>query len=67
MILWCDGLKTRAGSKRYPSNDDNTSNSAKKGTQERVKQVVDVLKKQHGKKYTSMQYCLWVEMVSIKV
>jgi len=52
--LWCDGLKTTAGSKRKLSNDDNeTSSSTRNNTQEELQQVVDVLKKQFGEKYTS--------------
>ena len=37
VVLWCYGLRTRAGSKRQPSNDDDDiSRSARKDTQERV-------------------------------
>jgi len=55
VVLWCDGLKTRAGSKRQPSNDDDSSShSAKKDTQEQVQKVVDILKKQNGDKYTGI-------------
>jgi len=46
VILWCDGLKHRAGSKRHLSNnDDNTPIVLRK--KERVQQIFDVFKKQH--------------------
>jgi len=64
VVLWCDGLKTRMGSKRQLSNDDDSnSHSARKDTQEQVHKVVDILKKQNGDKYTGMEYCLWAAMV----
>jgi len=42
------------------NDDDSTSHSARKDTQEQVQKIV---KKQNGDKYTGMQYRLWAEMV----
>jgi len=55
VVLWWDGLKTRAGSKRQLSNDDDSnSHSARKYSQEQVQKEVDILKKQNGDKYTAL-------------
>lgn len=72
--LWCDGLKKssdgRRRSKRRRSDDedefeDDVDSSKKTAQQEReetIKRYLDILKKKHGVKYTTMQYNLWAEM-----
>ena len=64
VVLWCDGLWS-GGAKRKFTRDEEAS-AAKRSQvdkQEHVQEVVDGLKKQHGDKYTTMQYRLWGEMI----
>jgi len=60
------GLRNSAGKKRQLSSndDDDATRGAKKDNQEWVQQVIDTLGKQHGEKFTSMQYRLWAKMAT---
>ena len=64
VVLWCDGLRS-GGAKRKFIRDEEASVAKRSQVdkQERVQEVVDGLKKQHGDKYTTMQYQLWGEMI----
>jgi len=78
VTLWCDGLKAVAGTatsrqKRQlqahsdsdlDSSDEDNPPSKKKGKEDRVQKIVDQLKKEHGEKYTMMQFRIWAETVN---
>lgn len=78
ITLWCDGLRVATGAgisrqKRHhqtnsdsdvDSGDEDNPPSKKKSKEDRVQKIVDDLKKQHGEKYTIMQYRIWAETVN---
>ena len=77
ITLWCDGLRvttvtTSRQKRRYQTNSDSDVDSGdednppskKKTKEDRVQKIVDDLKKQHGEKYTTMQYRIWAETVN---
>ena len=78
VTLWCDGLKAAAGGttsrqKRQlqthsdsdlDSGDEDNPPSKKKAEEDRVQKIVDELKKEHGEKYTMMQFRIWAETVN---
>ena len=75
VTLWCDGLKVTAGAssskKKRPhsdsdldSDDEDRPPSKKKSKEDRVQNIVEELKKQHGDKYTMMQFRIWAETVN---
>ena len=79
MLHWCDGLKATTGaatsnqkrqqaapsdSDKVDSGDEDSPPSRKKAKEDRVQKIVDELKKQHGEKYTMMQFRIWSEIVN---
>lgn len=78
VTLWCDGLKVTAGvatsKQKMPlqaysdsdldSGDEDNPPSKKKTKEDRVQKIVEELKKQHGEKYTMMQFRTWAETVN---
>ena len=68
IILWCDGL---AGSQKRKSAESDSDDSdiiskPKKKARDREDRVQEVLNdlKEHGDKFTTMQYRIWSEMVA---
>ena len=69
IILWCDGLagSQKCKSAESDSDDSNIISKPKKKArdrEDRVQEVHNDLKKEHGDKFTTMQYCIWSEMVA---
>jgi hypothetical protein len=73
IVLWCDWLASSGAScKRKTavsdSEDSETVPNPKKkttrGREDRVQEALDALKKEHGDKYTVMQYHIWSEMIA---
>ena len=71
IVLWCDGLSSGGSRKRKTTDSDSdeceSRPSAKKKThdrEDRVQDVLDSLKKEHGDKFTVMQYRIWSEMIA---
>ena len=73
LVLWCDGLGTGGSRKRKATDSDSdegdaiATNSSKKRSrdrEDRVQELLDSLKKEHGDKFTVMQYRIWSEMIA---
>ena len=75
IVLWCDGLACSGPvhkRKKITGSDSDDSDAApnpklKKKTrdrEDRVQDILDKLKKQHGDRFTIMQYRIWSEMVA---
>ena len=68
IVLWCDGLKSNgagsAGKKRKASDGITSQSKKPQDASDRVQQLVEELRKQHGEKCTFMQYRLWSEMIN---
>lgn len=75
-VLWCDGLQKEIVSTgqqkhglEYDSDDENGPSKRKKAKlskedkEDRVQDIVDHFKVQHGSKYTPMQLRIWAEML----
>ena len=67
IVLWCDGLSCGSSRKRKATDLDTDESEATKKTNDRddrVQNILGDLKKEHGEKFTVMQYRIWSEMIA---
>ncbi|XP_064390049.1 uncharacterized protein LOC135337959 [Halichondria panicea] len=69
LILWCDGLKDKPQKRELNCESDDELRTTKKRKtkslekEDRVQEIVDNLKENHGSKFTIMQLRIWAEMI----
>lgn len=72
VTLWCNGLGRSSGGSRREKADSDSDDSdivskpkrKARDREDRVQEVLESLKKEHGDKFTTMQYRIWSEMVA---
>ena len=76
IVLWCEGVRRKISHLAELSGSESDEETSEKTKQEekavslgrknnRVEDIVCTLREKHGDHYTTIQYCLWAEMVDI--